>query len=302
MEGAHCDEHLGGDIASLQGVARGDVYKEEGLCSRLRVMLLATEDGLFEFAGGEARRRCCRGVWLVDAARWRGSLYLCSPDLGVLNEDGEVVAEGQCWALREAEGKLLALMSGPKIVEVGDGVVATYEALAEERGWHFPLPGYGPHFTDLARVGGLYVASTEVGDLMAGPSLGAMSPRPLFEDQHVLAKAGEWLLVGTASGIYVTKDLASFEEANGAWGYVHGIVKCGGVYVAQTISPKPIWVSQDGLMWENLPLVLEEPTFGTTNIACAGDKLLYAVRDIHLIDLKDWHAERLGVKLPTVYK
>ncbi|MEM1519723.1 MAG: hypothetical protein QXF78_05810, partial [Pyrobaculum sp.] len=57
-----------------------------------------------------------------------------------------------------------------------------------------------------------------------------------------------------------------------------------------------------GLMWENLPLVLEEPTFGTTNIACAGDKLIYAVRDIHLIDLKDWHAERLGVKLPTVYK
>lgn len=266
------------------------------------MMLLATEDGLFEVVGGEARRRCCRGVWLADVARWRGSHYLCSPDLGVLKESGEVMAEGQCWSLKETGGRLLAFMSGPKIVDVGGGVVASYEALAEERGWYFPLPGYKPHFTDLARVGDLYVASTEVGDLMAGPSLNSMSPRPLFEDQHALAVAGDWLLVGTASGIYATRDLSNFEEANGAWGYVHGIARCGDVYVAQTMSPKPLWVSRDGLVWDNLPLVLEEPTYGTTNIACAGDELLYAVHEIHLVDLRRWRAEKLGIRLPTVYK
>lgn len=266
-------------------------------------MYFLTEDGLYELAGGRAKERCCRGVWLVDGLRWRGELYLCSPDVGVLSRDGEVVLRGECWALRDAGGLPVASLGGPRLVNLeSGGVVADYSKLAEERHWYFPEPGYKPHFTDLAKFLERWVASAEVGDLMAGPALGDLTPAPLYADQHVLHVAEGRLLIGTASGIYFTEDLRNFEEANGAWGYVHGIVKCPGLYVAQEMSPKPLWVSKDGVVWDNLPMVLESPTFGSTNIACAGDVLVYAFRRVYYIDLAEAKAEALGVELPRVYK
>lgn len=264
---------------------------------------LATEDGLYRVDRGKAEGVCCPGTWLVDGVRRGEGLYLCSPDVGVLDGKGRVLLRGECWALKEVEGRLVASLGGPRLVDVESGrELGDYSAVGRERGWYFPEPQYKPHFTDLAKFAGMWVASTEVGDLMTGPSLGELSPAPLYADQHVMLIAGSRLLVGTASGIYHTEDLREFEETNGAWGYIHGLLKCGELYVAQEMSPRPLWVSKDGVVWDNLPLVLESPTFGSTNIACLGSRLVYASRRVYYIDLAEWKAEPLGVEVPRVYK
>ena len=266
-------------------------------------MLLATEDGLYRLARGSAERICCRGAWLVDAIFWRGHSLLCSPDSGVLDGNGRTLLRGECWRLVELGGEPIALLGGPLIVDVESGVpLGDYSGMARERGWYFPESGYRPHFTDVAIFKGLLVAATEVGNLMAGRTLGSLKPTPLFADQHVFEMAGERLLVGTAVGIYVTVDLEHFTALDSPRGYVHGLLKCGGRYVAQVRSPRPLWVSDDGLSWENLPAALEMPTFGSTNIACVGDILVYASTTVHQVDLREGRYVELPARLPMVYR
>lgn len=78
------------------------------------------------------------------------------------------------------------------------------------------------------------------------------------------------MLIATATGIYYTRDLASFRPAEGSEGYRHALVPCGGKLHSHVMEDKPVLASGDGVGWRELGVKPPPPTFGTTYVHLEG--------------------------------
>jgi len=268
-------------------------------------IFLATEKGVYELIPtGGAHRICCPDLEIVDVTPFEGHLYVCSPRLGLFEVGGgrlKRLASTPCWRLVRLGDSLVASMDGPMLVDALSGTkVAEFPEDAERLGWRF-LKGPA-HITDLARFKDLYVASVEEGSLLAGGDLRRLRPTRFWGDLHALLPDRERLYISTSTGIYYTSDLERFNMGRGPTGYTHAVVRCGGYLATHEMSTRPLWVSVDGVMWRNLPIDLPRPEYGTTNLACAGSKAIYAVRQVYVIDISRLMVEKLASGLPLVLR
>ncbi len=266
-------------------------------------ILIGTDDGLYELSGRRITRICCDDSTIYDLKLYRGSLYICSSDSGVikLGEGLEKVLEGSCWRLINTDKGLIASLDGPRLYLVsGDRaeLLADYRDYASRLGWWFPEGP--PHITDLVVYRGSFVASVEVGNLMRGSDPASLEPLSFSHDQHNLLVVDDLLLIATASGVYYTEDLEVFSEAKGSRGYFHALERCGDLVLGHVMSTKPLRISRDhGKSWDRVDIELPSPTYGVTGVACIDEeKAIYSSSAIYEIDLKSLRAEKLVEKIP----
>ncbi len=268
-------------------------------------IFLATESGVFELIPtGGAHRICCPELEVVDVAFFEGHLYVCSPRSGLFEVGGgrlKRLASSPCWRLISMEDSLIASVDGPALLDAPSGAkIADFSEYADRLGWRF-LKGPA-HIMDIVKFKDIYAAAVEEGSLLAGGDLKSLKPTRFWGDLHELLPDMGRLYMSTSTGIYYTEDLERFNMSIGPTGYTHAVRRCGGYLATHEISPRPLWISIDGISWRNLPLELPKPSYGTTNLACIGSKAIYAVRQVYVIDLARLIVEKMASSLPLVMR
>ena len=260
------------------------------------MIFLATDEGLYSFE--DRLVKISESYSLNDGLVIRGKTVLCSQYDGVIVGDKRVLDES-CWRLFVYNNEVLASIEGPKIFKIVDDkvrLVIDFTSLGRELGWDFF--GRDAHITDLSYFKDSIVATIEEGSLLVGKSLNSLRPLNFSADSHVLLSMGEYLLIGTADGVYYTEDLERFNKAVN--GYVHGIISINNSIVGQIMSETPLIISYDGKRWSNLGLKLPRPTYGQTCITRMGDKVIYALKSLYEIDLREKYVRVLVPSIPTV--
>ncbi|QGA69254.1 hypothetical protein [Sulfolobus sp. E11-6] len=255
--------------------------------------LIATDNGLYKL--DKELEKLTEDYEVNDAIL----PYICSSERGVIFNYKEVIINEGCWRLWEFGNTIYASIEGPKIYEIKDGKVKEILNLtkeAERLGWEFP---YGPaHITDFALFRDQIVATVEEGNLLIGKSISQLKPLDFFADMHNLLAYGENLLIATANGIYVTKDLTIFNKVIN--GYAHGLENLGGIIVGHIMSQEPLIISKDnGISWDKISLKLPRPTFGVTAIAKKDErKVIYSTSAIYEVDVIENKAIELVKEIP----
>lgn len=208
--------------------------------------LIATNNGLYKL--DKELEKLTDGYEVNDAIL----PYICSSEKGVILNNKEVLVNEGCWRLWQYDSTIYASIEGPKVYEIRDGKVKEILNLtkeAERLSWEFP---YGPaHITDFTIFRDYIVATVEEGNLLVGKSISELKPIEFFADMHNLLVSGENLLIAAANGIYLTKDLTSFNKVIS--GYAHGIENLGGTIVAHIMSQEPLIISRNhGNSWEKV--------------------------------------------------
>ncbi|ARM75483.1 hypothetical protein [Acidianus manzaensis] len=240
--------------------------------------LISTKNGLYKTnEKGEISKVCCD--FEIQDAIIDKELYICSPTDGFIINDKKIVEEG-CWRLWKYEGKIFALVEGPKIYEK-ENLVLDLTKYANEMNWYFP---HGPpHITDIINFKGKIIATVEEGNLLVGDNITNLRPIKFSNDMHNLLKKGDSLLIACADGIYITKDLETFRKVQK--GYFHALEDLGNLIVASALSRTPIYIG-DGYNWKNVNIELPKSTFGSTNIAKLDDRrILYSSTSVYEIDI-----------------
>jgi hypothetical protein len=258
------------------------------------MIFLATDDGLYSFE--DRLVKISESYSLNDGLVIRGKIILCSQYDGVIVGNKRVLEES-CWRLFIYNNEVLASIEGPRIFKIVDDrarIVLDLTPLGRELGWDFF--GRDSHITDLSYFKDLIVATIEEGSLLVGKSLNYLRPLNFSADSHVLLSMGEYLLIGTADGVYYTEDLERFHKT--VSGYVHGLISVNNSIVGQVMSETPLVVSHDGRSWSNLGLRLPRPTYGQTCLTRRGDKIIYALKSLY--EIKERYVKILVPSIPTV--
>ncbi|MCY0859179.1 MAG: hypothetical protein OWQ54_01985 [Sulfolobaceae archaeon] len=244
------------------------------------MLLISTLDGVYLY-NGNLRQLCCKNIEVRDSVIFNDKLITCGK-FGLRVEDKTIV-DKDCWGIELYENDVLAFLEGPILYSLNRGILLDLSELALEKDWYFPHGA--PHFTSISKFKDKIIISVEEGNLLVGDSVSTVKPIDYFEDVHNLYVYGKYLLIATANGIEATQDLKYFMKV--AYGYSHGITQCGSTLYAQIMDRKPILSSRNGTFWDSLPIELEPPSFGTTNIACYDGKLYYSAENLYIIEGKE---------------
>lgn len=263
-----------------------------------------TDDGVYKYSGGILEKICCASESVYDLYIRNNVFYICSNSNGVFRYTGESfekILDGSCWRFYMLDNDIIVSQAGPKLYRISDDSVellAEYTEYAREYDWWFPHGS--AHITDITEYNGQYIASVEVGNLLAGESLDKLKPLDFNGDQHNLLTVDDRLIIAAASGVYYTRDLKNFKFAKGSNGYFHALDKIGDKLVGHTMDSKPLKYSEDyGETWNTIDIELPKPTFGVTGLKALDEKhIIYATTSAYKINLNNLDVKQIIKHIP----